>query len=149
LITSLTNRAMPLIRYKIGDLGILAPPGPCNRLYPGQVLQEVLGRITDLFQTREGTPVPGYYFIMLLFFKTWIRQYQVVQKDYEHFVFKIIPSGEPPPQEDLDEIVRRTRHLFGEGCKVEIQFVDEIQPSASGKFRYTISEIPLDQIPSY
>jgi phenylacetate-CoA ligase len=148
LITSLTNRAMPLIRYKIGDLGILAPPEPSTRLYPGQVLQEVLGRITDLFQTREGTPVPGYYFIMLLFFKTWIRQYQVVQKDYEHFVFKIIPSGEPPPPEDLDEIIRRTRHLFGEGCKVEIQFVDEIRSSASGKFRYTISEIPLDQIPA-
>ncbi len=143
LITSLTNRAMPIIRYKIGDLGVLAPQENSSRKYPGQVLEDVLGRITDLFQTKDGTPVPGYYFIMLLFFKTWIRQYQVIQKDYEHFVFKIIPSDEPPRQEDLEEIERRTRHMFGEDCKVEIEFVDEIQPCASGKFRYTISEIPV------
>jgi phenylacetate-CoA ligase len=139
LITSLANRAMPIIRYKIGDLGILAPT---QSLYPRQVLQEVLGRITDMFQTRDGTLVPGYYFIMLLFFKNWIRNYQVTQKDYGHFIFKIIPSGEPAPQEDLDEIVRRTQHMFGEDCHVEIQFVDEIPTGVSGKFRFTISEIP-------
>ncbi len=103
----------------------------------------MLGRITDLFHTKEGIPVPGYYFIMLLFFKTWIWEYQVVQKDYEHFVFKIVPSGEEPPQADLDEIVTRTKFMFGEDCKVEIEFVEQIQPSASGKFRYTISEIPV------
>ena len=143
LITSLTNRAMPIVRYKIGDLGILAPAKPQGNVHPGQVLEDVLGRITDLFQTKDGTEIPGYYFIMLLFFKTWIREYQVVQKDYEHFIFKIIPSGEEIPQSDLDEIVSRTKHMFGENCKVEIEFVNEIQPCTSGKFRYTISEIPV------
>ena len=99
LITSLTNKAMPIIRYKIGDLGILAPANTRTNAYNGQVLEDVLGRITDLFQTKDGASVPGYYFIMLLFFKSWIRQYQVIQKDYDYFVFKIIPTNETPPQE--------------------------------------------------
>ncbi len=69
LITSLTNKAMPIIRYKIGDLGILAPANTRTNAYNGQVLEDVLGRITDLFQTKDGASVPGYYFIMLLFFQ--------------------------------------------------------------------------------
>ncbi len=46
------------------------------------------------------------------------------------------------PRRDLDEIVKRTKHMFGDDCTVDIKFVDEIQPCASGKYRYTISEIP-------
>ena len=43
-VTSLINRAMPLIRYRIGDRGILARPGEgCSCGRPGQVLERITG----------------------------------------------------------------------------------------------------------
>ncbi|NEO66467.1 MAG: phenylacetate--CoA ligase family protein, partial [Moorea sp. SIO4G2] len=50
LITNLTNYAMPLIRYKIGDRGTLLVNEPSR-----QIFKEVSGRSTDMFKRQDGT----------------------------------------------------------------------------------------------
>jgi len=52
-VTLLTNYAMPLIRYRIGDLASWAPePCPCGRGWP--LLQDVTGRSTSSFVAADG-----------------------------------------------------------------------------------------------
>lgn len=142
LVTNLNNYAMPLIRYKIGDRGVLQPRSDYSNGKPyGQVLKSLLGRNLDCFRTSNGTLVYSAYFINLLFFKAWVEKYQVIQKGLKHILFKVVPHGSLPPQKELDEITARTRILFGDDCQVEFEFLDEIPVTSSGKYRYTICEL--------
>lgn len=136
LITCLTNFAMPLIRYKIGDRGILS-----QDYRSGQILQQVSGRNVDTFKTQDGTLVDGEYFTHLLYFKDWVQKFQVIQKSYSEIAIKIIKFHSGYQQEDLDDIVAKCKILMGEDCAVTFEFVNDIPPSPSGKYRYTISEV--------
>lgn len=136
LITSLTNYGMPLIRYKIGDRGSLSPD-----YRSGQILQQVSGRNVDMFKTKDGTLVDGEYFTHLLYFKDWVQQFQFFQKSYSEIVIKIIKSNSEYQVEELDEIVAKCKILMGEDCTISFEFLNDIPPSSSGKYRYTISEV--------
>src|ERR1043166_5222471 len=94
VVTCLTNYAMPLLRYRIGDRGALMPEMPGERGV--QVLRQVSGRNVDVFRRRDQTLVDGEYFTHLLYFRSWVSKFQVVQKSHEHIVFKLARlNGEP------------------------------------------------------
>ncbi|MGQ9681667.1 MAG: phenylacetate--CoA ligase family protein [Anaerolineae bacterium] len=140
LVTCLTNWAMPLIRYQIGDRGIMSPSAcTCGR--GGQVLERIVGKDVDMFRTKDGTMAEGGYFECLLYFRDWVRRFQVIQKDYSLIVLRIVRSGAHYDPSELDEITARTRMLMGQDCRVLFEFVEDIAPSASSKYRYTISEV--------
>jgi len=140
LVTCLTNWAMPLVRYQIGDLGVLSSRKTTDQGAVTQVLERILGRVSDTFQTKEGALVYPAYFRHLLFFKDWIEAFQVVQEDYSRVVFRIKLRSDYG-QAELDEIAAKTRLVMGDDCQVAFEFVDEIAASGSGKYRYTISEV--------
>lgn len=138
IITCLTNFAMPLLRYQIGDRGVLSE----HRQLGGQVLERVSGRNVDTFRLRDGTLVDGEYFTHLMYFRDWVRRFQVVQKEYDKVVFKV-ELNQPlvPPKSELVEIATGTRAVMGASCDVNFEFPEEVLPAASGKFRFTISEV--------
>lgn len=139
VVTSLINHAMPLLRYRIGDRGALARDRcPCGR--GGQVLERISGRNVDLFRTAEGTSIDGEYFTHLLYFRDWVRRFQVVQTDYARVVYRILGAA-PAPRADLEEIAFKTRVVMGPRCDVDFDFVNDLPPAASGKWRYTICAI--------
>lgn len=141
LVTSLCNFAMPLLRYEIGDRAATLPadaePCPCGRV--GQRIARVLGRTVDTFRAADGTLVNGEYFTHLLYFRDFVERFQVVQRSTSRVVYRLITSRRAP-EEELAEIVNGTRAALGSDCEVEFEFVSEIAPSPSGKYRYTISE---------
>jgi phenylacetate-CoA ligase len=139
LITSLTNNAMPLIRYKIGDRGVLTTQ-EYDSDHGGQVLKEVIGRTTDFFKTQDGGLVDPGFFMINLYYREWIAQYQIIQTGLQAVTYRIVRYTDPPMGE-FDEITRFTRKALGKGCEVSFDFMDEIPPSASGKFRFLISEV--------
>jgi phenylacetate-CoA ligase len=141
LVTSLTNYAMPLIRYRIGDRGILAPDSVSNRYGHGQVLSGILGRSMDFFRHKDGFLVNAGYFMALLYYRDWISRYQVIQRNHSLVVYKIVKSLPDPQLEELDEIVAKTKVAMGDDCEVVFEFVDEIPACASGKYRFLISEV--------
>ena len=143
LVTNLNNYAMPLIRYSIGDRGILSPSRQCACGWHGVILQEVVGRTTDSFKKVDGTLVYGGYFAHLLFYKDWVRRFQIVQTNYDRLVYRIQKSdaGYHPSEQELAEIIDKSRIVMGPDCIIDFEFPAEILPSSSGKFRYTFSEI--------
>jgi len=138
VLTCLTNYAMPLIRYWIGDRGALLPP--CNG---AQRFDQVFGRTVDVFRRRDQTLIDGEYFTHLLYFRPWVSKFQVVQKDYQRVLFKIISGKEGPHRDELEEITERTRLVMGRDCQVEFEFTQDLPPQSNGKYRYTISELSL------
>lgn len=138
VITCLTNFAMPLLRYQIGDRGVLAQ----RRQLGGQVLERVSGRNVDTFKLRDGTLIDGEYFTHLMYFRDWVRKFQVVQKEYDNVVFRVeLNHPFRPPEGELMEIATGTRAVMGASCNVNFEFPEEVLPASSGKFRFTISEI--------
>ncbi len=58
VITSLYNKAHPLIRYEVGDLGILSEKSTFKK----PILQQLIGRTNDVAKLPSGKIVPGLTF---------------------------------------------------------------------------------------
>jgi phenylacetate-CoA ligase len=142
LVTSLNNYAMPLIRYRIGDRGVLSIRRGCPCGRRGRILERITGRSQDTFRRADGTLVNTGYFVLGLFNREWIDKFQVIQNDYRSIVYRIVPTGAGYRPEDLVEITRRTQLAMGADCQVDFEFPDDIASSPSGKYRYTISHVP-------
>jgi len=141
LVTSLTNYAMPFVRYRIEDRGFISPKKGVDQTKHEQVLGGILGRDTDTFRGRDGVLIHGSFFVSMLWSKNWVSKYQVVQKGNSLIVFRIVRSGIDYQQADVDEIKAKTKSVMGSDCKVEFEFVKDISPNLSGKNRHIISEV--------
>jgi phenylacetate-CoA ligase len=142
VITSLTNYSMPLIRYKIGDMGILSDSNcSCGRGLP--MLEKIEGRVTDTFMTKRNELIPAEYFIHLIGVvcnRGGIAKFQVIQEDFDEVHVKIVNSGETD-EANLREIKEKIKFVMGEDTDVEFEFVSQIKRLPSGKYRYTISKV--------
>ena len=141
VVTCLSNYAMPLVRYQIGDRGVLSADANCACGRRGQMFERISGRNDDIFKMENGTQVNGGYVSVLLYFRPWVLKYQIIQKSYSSILFRIKKTEEDCDPEELADITKKVRTLMGENCQVDFEFVDDIPNSLSGKFRYTISEV--------
>lgn len=141
-ITSLTNYAMPLIRYRIGDIAKWSNHSENKKLKP-YIFENVEGRISDNFISKDGNITFGSYFRHLIFFMDWIEKYQIVQEDYDKVIFYIKPINDVPASfiDEFHRISNEIKKVMGESCVVNYKIVDNIQNSISGKYRYTISNV--------
>lgn len=137
ICTGFTNRAMPFIRYDIGDIGIASDQVcSCGRAFP--VVEKIVGRIDDIIVTKDGRQVGRLDPI----FKGLqsIKEAQIVQEDYDEIIIKVVP-GKAYKEEDGLVVVNELKKRVGYHVYVEIQIVDEIPRSAAGKFRAVISKV--------
>lgn len=139
LVTSLTNYAMPLIRYKINDRGVFAC-GSTDNYHNSQIVSEVIGRSSDFFKTKDNGLIVSGYFMAQLYFRDWISQYQIIQKSLSNIVYRIVKFSDPP-QSEIEDIIKVTKKVMGNDCSVSFEYVDKIPSSSSGKFKFLLSEI--------
>jgi len=140
IVTDLTNYSMPLIRYDIGDVGKEVKDSECKCGRNSLLFQEISGRVINHFITKELDIVHGQYFIHLFYFRVWIQKFQVVEKDYDLIKVYIILNKEKN-ERDMTDIENKIKFVMGKDCKVEFEFVDEIEPTKSGKYLYTLCEV--------
>ncbi len=145
VITLLTNFAMPLIRYRIGDVGAWSDePCACGRAWP--LLKYVGGRVSDVFITKEGIQIHGEYFTHLFYFQDWVNKFQVVQEDPDLIHILVVPhkqtnKAQESHNKEINMITDKIRLVMGQDCQVKVEFVNDIPPTVSGKYRYTISKV--------
>lgn len=139
-VTLLTNYAMPLLRFRIGDRGALAPAGTGWQGHAARVLLRVTGRTVDAFRLPDGTLIDGIWFTTLLWSRDWVARFQIIQKDYARILVRIVRCGQQPVDAER-EIADGVRAVMGSGCRVDFEYCDRIEPGASGKYRYLISEV--------
>jgi phenylacetate-CoA ligase len=141
IVTNLNNRAMPFIRYSLGDAGAwhVGENCPCGRSAP--MLSVIEGRITEMFQTRDGHFVrAGFSGGFSCLTHPAIKQFQVIQKSLDQMVMRLVPDGEVP-ESVLDEIRRTIQDTFGNNVGVDFEFLHKIPLLPSGKHQYAISEL--------
>ena len=146
VVTCLTNYAMPLVRYWIGDRGALAQMGRTGQTDGAesvQLLRNVSGRNVDAFRTRDQTLIDGEYFTHLLYFRPWVWKFQVIQRSYDRVSFRVVRANGEAPKAELEEIASKSRLVMGPNCQVDFEFPNQLEPHPSGKYRYTISEVSV------
>jgi len=140
VVTDLVNRAMPIIRYQVGDMGVLSDRQcPCGRGLP--LLEKVEGRIADYVVTPRGELISGIsltenFAVMV----PGLAQLQIVQEEVDRFVFRIVKAPDFG-QQSLETIRALVAERFGPGVRHECDFVDRIPQEPSGKYRFCISKV--------
>lgn len=149
VVTSLTNYAMPFIRYRIGDRGKLTTKVcPCGRGFG--VLESVSGRVIERFINAQGDHIDPIYFIYQMrsvFNINLVKRFQFIQDDYTHITVRIVLElGVEREQISLDvkRYTEKLRLVMGRECSVSYEFVDDIPLTISGKHRYVLCNIPTD-----
>ncbi len=142
VVTSLNQYAMPFIRYKNGDMGILQEGQcACGRGLP--LLKEIVGRTNDYLVTADGRFVHSEFFAYTFRVKPEVIRYQVYQPDREHLEIRLVCAQEMGGAWTTgihDEVQAR----FGASTHISIEIVDHIELTPAGKHRYIISEVTPD-----
>ncbi|MDO9224418.1 MAG: hypothetical protein Q8M09_08720 [Pseudomonadota bacterium] len=136
LVTSLTNRLMPFIRYDIGDSGRLLD-GECECGSPFPLMEMGMCRQNDLIRTRAGKTLHPACFNRLLYGMTQIRQYQWVQRDLTRIELNLV-SAERLSAEVAATLQAGIHRDVDAGMTLEIRYLDEIPRTAAGKHRFVI-----------
>jgi phenylacetate-CoA ligase len=140
LITDLVNYAMPLIRYDIGDAAILmSGKCPCGKTLPR--LKEVSGRTADFLYTPDRKPVFGISILdTFVIHIPGFKQVQIVQDAYDHLNFRIVKDNRFS-EESLDQLKRNVIEIFGDRMRYDLEYVEQIELTPRGKFRFSICRI--------
>ncbi len=136
LVTSLTNRLMPMIRYDIGDSGRLLD-GACDCGLPFPLMEMDLCRQNDLIRTPAGKTVHPSYFNRLLYGQTQIRQYQWVQRELDRLELRLV-APQPLDADMLATLQASIHRDVDARMRLEVNCFDDIPRTASGKHRFVI-----------
>jgi phenylacetate-CoA ligase len=134
--TGFVNKTMPLIRYRIGDRGVLSDE-KCECGLPFPVMEKIIGRMDDVIITPDGKKV-GRLSPVLKGFP--IKEAQYVQEDIN--VLKVlIVKGETYSEKTQKDVEQELRKRVGNAIQVEFKYVDHIIRGKGGKLKSIVSRI--------
>ena len=137
VVTPFYNFAMPLIRYELGDYGILSPePCACGRTLP--VLESVLGRSRNIFRFVDGTST--WPVLLSRDFQAFVpnRQFQVVQLTHTDIEFRYVPVEENQVNDPL-ALTAYLKSKLHPTVSVALAPVSAIARSSGGKYEDCMS----------
>jgi phenylacetate-CoA ligase len=137
IVTSLTNRLMPMIRYEIGDSGSLKD-GECDCGSPLPLMEMGMCRQNDLILAPDGRRLHPSFFNRLLYGLTQIEQYQFVQDEPGKIALKVVAAM---PLDAALVATLRDSLRNDAGLAFELDYVREIERTVSGKHRFVISRL--------
>ena len=141
LVTDLLNRAMPLIRYRIGDVGAWAAGTcSCGRGLPR--LERVAGRVTDFLVGCDGRLVSGVFLATYVVAqRPSLGQVQILQRKAGAVTYRIKPGRDFNSENDLEYLHTTTRRYLGAEARINSEVVEELPSEASGKFLFSRSTV--------
>jgi len=139
VVTGFVNTVQPLIRYEIGDIGVLLKETVCNcgRAFPA--LAELTGRVEDVVVTPDGRVIARFDPV----FKDTpnIQEAQIVQQTEQDLKVKVVRAAGYSPS-DTRALLRNMKERCGAQMRIKVEFVDRIARTRAGKFRAVVSRMP-------
>lgn len=140
VLTDLNNRAMPLIRYRVEDVGVYSDRHcACGRGLP--LLERLEGRVADFLKLPGGGQVAGISLVERTLTKVpGVEQMQLVQEAQNEILINRVKGREYNDQTDAN-LISALREVFNEQVALIIQDVPSIPQEASGKYRFSICKV--------
>jgi phenylacetate-CoA ligase len=140
IVTKLHADGMPMIRYRIGDVGVF--PSGASPGHPTLSLQEVVGRELERIWLPDGSWVEGEFGPHML--KDYaVREYMVLQRADYSVEVQIAPR-DGFSEEDRLEIIRTLSRSL-RGLKVSTTLVERVPRTPANKLRPVVSEVNVDR----
>ncbi|MFV1871986.1 MAG: phenylacetate--CoA ligase family protein [Oleiphilus sp.] len=139
VVTDLHNYGFPLIRYQNGDRASKSSIEACSCGSVLPLLKSIDGRKLDVIKTPDGRAIPGEFFPHLLKDFSSIKQFQIVQKSIDSISVNLVLYQENPAE--LKQIHQLISENTGAALNVNMNLLDDIPLTSSGKLRVTISEL--------
>ena len=140
VVTDFSNHGMPLIRYRVEDVGILSGRQcECGRDTP--IMDKLVGRVADFIKKVDGSLVAGVSLVeRTLTAYEGIEQMQIVQDKLEQIVLNIVKAP-TFSDETEDKVLDEFRAVFGGSVDIKINYIENISQEASGKYRFSICNV--------
>jgi phenylacetate-CoA ligase len=145
LVTDLTNRAMPLIRYRVGDVVVASDRDcGCGRGLP--LLERVEGRDADYVVTPAGGLISGISLTEnFALHIAGAAQVQIVQEAVTFLRIRMV-TDEGFTDASRRQIEGLVRETFGPAMRYEVELVDLIPQEPGGKYRFCISKVAEEHL---
>ncbi len=140
VVTDLVNRGMPLIRYRIEDVGIGSDRAcPCGRQLP--LMEKVVGRVADFLIRRDGSLVQGVSLVeKTLTAVDGVEQLQIVQESLDTIALNLV-AGPGFSDESRARLVAAMHEQFGSDVTLRIEDLSRIPQELNGKYRFAICKV--------
>jgi phenylacetate-CoA ligase len=133
--TTLGNRAMPLVRYVVGDI-VTPCDGICGCGRRGQLVQSIEGRVEDYVVGAEGQLFGRLDHI----FKDSkaVAEAQLVQEKPGAITIRLVKRPEYTDG-DTERLLAAANFRLGKQFRIALEFVDQIPRTRNGKFQFILS----------
>ena len=140
LITDLHNKAMPFLRYEVGDIGIKSSTKNNGQSF----LNKLIGRTNDIINLPSGKKSPGltFYYISRSILESYgiLKEFIIKQETLDTFVFEIVSSRDLSNSEN--QTIQDKMDIYLEpGLKIKINRKNMINRPKSGKLKHFYSYI--------
>ena len=141
LVTDLTNLAMPLIRYRVGDLGrTVHERCACGSSFPRLWIE---GRVQDAITDVAGNWVSSEVIADRLYAVPWLDQFQLVEQNDRSLEMTVVldrsRNAEVGKQQQHSELLAILHDLLGEHRDLRVLTSKSIASEPGGKFRWVKS----------
>jgi phenylacetate-CoA ligase len=142
IATSLHSCAMPVIRYRTGDL-VIQGSATCPGGLPFSHLDRFFGRASDTFHFPGGRSFHPAVIGDALADDPWILDYRVRQEDGLRLTVEAV-GRRPPAADDLDRIRQKAMAVTDPYVRVDVMPRTDLDLEPSGKLRRYLPRADLD-----
>ena len=133
IITDFTNKAMPFIRYAVGD-EVADMALSDSEIFYGDV-PEIVGRTNDFFPMPDGSLLTSH--IWHVFFRDKpVKQFQVIQDSSYAILVRVVLEDNACLSQFQSDLERLAPQV-----KVTLEAVADIESGENGKFRHAYTEV--------
>lgn len=138
VLTSLYNKAMPFIRYEIGDRALV-------EVVSGDIqIKRLLGGVNDIVRLPSGRESSGisFYFITRKILERGgsLKEFIIRQTAIDKFVIEVV-ADEPVTDEQKKQIQKNMDMYLEPGLSFEIKMVERIERTKAGKMKHFFSDL--------
>ena len=135
IVTSFLNDVMPLIRYRIGDLGKISfRECPCGRKTP--ILEELHGKVGAVIVSEDRTVPTAAIAIAFEYLKN-VKKSQLVQNEPNRVIARLVTT--PNFSKEEEDFMRwELQKMLGTNMQIDIEKVDHIPPAHNGKYQMVV-----------
>jgi phenylacetate-CoA ligase len=130
IVTAFSNDYMPLLRYRIGDLAE-------QRTRPYGTEFVIHGRERSALTSATGERVTTWDVDQCFADANGIAHYELRQDERGDAILRFVPEGSGPNEKTLADVTTQLSELLKSQREIQVQPMDVLLPSPSGKFRLT------------
>ena len=142
VVTDLDNKAMPFIRYNIGDLGVISDNNAPDCKH--RKLEQLIGRVNDTIVLPSGKVSPGltFYYISrsILESSGVMKEFVIRQTSLDTFIIDMVSERELR-EDEVGEVKEKMETYLEPGLTLKINRVQKIKRPPSGKIKHFYSEL--------